>query len=117
MKTEVPTSPHGELRTCGEVSKGVARVGQTRGCSTEMTISNFGDVGKRVTLVGRLDILGCEKIDLPLAVVAGSGTHNAWSTWAASTSLAHLRCAISCSQRRPSRANLGPSFCLTRGHW
>jgi uncharacterized protein involved in cysteine biosynthesis len=36
-----------------------------------MTISDFGDVGKRVTLVGRLDILGCEKIDLPLAVVAG----------------------------------------------
>jgi hypothetical protein len=40
----------------------------------EMTVSDFGDVGKRVTLVGRLDILGSEEIDLPLAVVAGSGT-------------------------------------------
>ena len=74
MKTEVPTSPRGEVRTRWEASKGVARVGQTRNCSTEMTVSDFGDVGKRVTLVGRLDILGCEKIDLPLAVIAGSGT-------------------------------------------
>jgi anti-anti-sigma factor len=74
MKTEVPTSPRGEVRTRWEASKDVARVGQTRGCSTEMTVSDFGDVGKRVTLVGRLDILGSEKIDLQLAVVAGSGT-------------------------------------------
>jgi anti-anti-sigma factor len=75
MKTEVPTSPCGGVRTPWEASKGVARVGQTRNRSTEMTVSDFGDVGKRVTLVGRLDILGCENIDLPLAVVAGSGTH------------------------------------------
>jgi len=74
MKTEVPTSPRGEVHTRGEASKGAARVGQTRNCSTVMTVSDFGDVGKRVTLVGRLDILGCGKIDLPLAVVAGSGT-------------------------------------------
>jgi anti-anti-sigma factor len=40
--------------------------------SMEITVSDFGDTGKRVTLVGRLDILGAEKIDLPLAVVAGS---------------------------------------------
>jgi anti-anti-sigma factor len=39
-----------------------------------MTVSDFGDVGKRVTLVGRLDVLGSEQIDLPLAVVAGSGS-------------------------------------------
>jgi anti-anti-sigma factor len=74
MKTEVPTSPRGEVRTRWKASKGVARVGQTRGCSTEMTVSDFGDVGKRVTLVGRLDILGSEKIDLQLVVVAGCGT-------------------------------------------
>jgi anti-anti-sigma factor len=41
----------------------------------KVTVSEFGDVGKRFTLVGRLDILGSEAIDLPLAVVAGSGTN------------------------------------------
>jgi anti-sigma B factor antagonist len=41
----------------------------------EITVSDFGEAGKRVTLVGRLDILGAEKIDLPLAVVAGSHTN------------------------------------------
>jgi anti-anti-sigma factor len=40
----------------------------------EMIVSDFGELGKLVTLVGRLDILGAEKIDLPLAVVAGSRT-------------------------------------------
>jgi anti-anti-sigma factor len=40
----------------------------------KVTVSDFGDCGKRVILVGRLDILGSEEIDLPLAVVAGSGT-------------------------------------------
>jgi stage II sporulation protein AA (anti-sigma F factor antagonist) len=40
----------------------------------EITVSDFGELGKLVTLVGRLDILGAEKIDLPLAVVAGSRT-------------------------------------------
>ena len=73
---EVQTSPLGEAWAWLEASKAVARVGRsaTRGCSMELTVSNFGDVGKRVTLVGRLDILGSEEIDLPLAVVAGSGT-------------------------------------------
>jgi anti-sigma B factor antagonist len=41
----------------------------------EITICDFGDVGKRVTFIGRLDILGAEKIDLSLAVVAGSRTN------------------------------------------
>ena len=40
----------------------------------EITVSDFGELGKQVTLVGRLDIVGAEKIDLPLAVVAGSRT-------------------------------------------
>ena len=40
----------------------------------EITVSDFGELGKLVTLAGRLDILGAEKIDLPLAVVAGSRT-------------------------------------------
>jgi anti-sigma B factor antagonist len=38
----------------------------------QITISEFGDAGKRVTLVGKLDIGGAEKIELPLAAVAGS---------------------------------------------
>ena len=41
----------------------------------EITVTDFGEAGKRVTLVGRLDILGAEKIDLPLAVAAGSHTN------------------------------------------
>jgi anti-anti-sigma factor len=40
----------------------------------KVTVSEFGDIGKRVTFVGRLDIVGSEAIELPLAVVAGSGT-------------------------------------------
>jgi anti-anti-sigma factor len=37
----------------------------------EITISDLGQA-KKVTLVGRLDIVGAEKIGLPLAAVAGS---------------------------------------------
>jgi hypothetical protein len=74
MKTEEPTIPRGEAYARWEESKAFTPVDRRRGCSMEMTVSDFGDVGKRVTLVGRLDILGSEEIDLPLAVVAGSGT-------------------------------------------
>jgi anti-anti-sigma factor len=38
----------------------------------EVTISEFGKVGTRVALVGKLDIAGAEKIGLPLASIAGS---------------------------------------------
>jgi hypothetical protein len=38
----------------------------------EMTISDFGQAGKKVTLVGKLDIMGAEEIGLPLAALAGS---------------------------------------------
>ena len=76
MKTGVSTSNRGETCVRSEASKAVARVGRnvTPGCSMEMTVSDFGNVGKRVTLVGRLDILGAQKIDLPLSMAAGSGT-------------------------------------------
>ncbi len=40
----------------------------------EVTVSDFGDAGKRVTLAGRLDILGAEAVEMPLSVAAGSGT-------------------------------------------
>jgi anti-anti-sigma factor len=38
----------------------------------QITISEFGEAAKKVTLTGKLDIDGAEKIDLPLAAVAGS---------------------------------------------
>ena len=41
----------------------------------EITISDFSDLGKRVTLVGRLDIFGAGKIDAPLTELADSNTN------------------------------------------
>ena len=41
----------------------------------EITISDFGDLGKRVTLIGRLDIPGSGKIDMPLKELADSNTN------------------------------------------
>jgi anti-anti-sigma factor len=41
----------------------------------EITISDFSDLGKRVTLVGRLDIAGAGKIDVPLKELADSRTN------------------------------------------
>ena len=38
----------------------------------EITISEFADAARRITLVARLDLLGAEKIDLPLAAAAGA---------------------------------------------
>jgi anti-anti-sigma factor len=40
----------------------------------QITISEFSGVGKKVTLVGKLDIAGAETIDLPLATIAGTRT-------------------------------------------
>jgi anti-anti-sigma factor len=40
----------------------------------EITISEFGGVAKKVTLVGKLDIAGAETIDLQLAAIAGTKT-------------------------------------------
>lgn len=41
----------------------------------EITISDFGDLGKRVNLVGRLDIPGSAKIDTPLKELADAKTN------------------------------------------
>jgi anti-anti-sigma factor len=38
----------------------------------DITISKFGEIGTRVVLVGKLDIAGADKIDTPLAAVAGA---------------------------------------------
>jgi anti-sigma B factor antagonist len=41
----------------------------------EMTVSDFRQLGKRVTLVGRLDTSGAAKIDAPLKEIADSTTN------------------------------------------
>ena len=38
----------------------------------QMIVSDFGDAAKKVTLVGKLDIDGAQKIEVPLAALAGS---------------------------------------------
>jgi anti-anti-sigma factor len=38
----------------------------------EMNVSQFGDLGTKVVLVGKLDIAGAQKIDAPLAKVTES---------------------------------------------
>jgi anti-anti-sigma factor len=41
----------------------------------QITVSEFGDAAKKVVLIGKLDIAGAEKIELPLATVAGAKTN------------------------------------------
>jgi len=38
----------------------------------KIIVSDFGDTARKVTLVGRLDIVGAEEIGLPLAAAAGA---------------------------------------------
>jgi anti-anti-sigma factor len=38
----------------------------------QITVSDFGHEIKRVVLVGKLDIAGAQKIELPMATVSGS---------------------------------------------
>jgi anti-sigma B factor antagonist len=80
----------------------------------EITVSDFGESGKRVTLVGRLDILGAEKIDLQLAVVAGSDSNivvdMSGVDFIASIGIRHLVLAAKTVARLR-----GPWFCSTRG--
>ena len=40
----------------------------------QITISDFSDTAKKVTLIGKLDIAGTETIGLPLAALAGTRT-------------------------------------------
>jgi anti-anti-sigma factor len=40
----------------------------------EFTVSEFGGIAKRITLVGKLDIAGAGTIELPLAAIAGTKT-------------------------------------------
>jgi anti-anti-sigma factor len=38
----------------------------------DIKICDFGDIGKKVTLIGKLDIVGAQKIEMPLAALAGT---------------------------------------------
>lgn len=38
----------------------------------EITVSDFGPEAKKVVLVGKLDIAGAQRIELPMATVSGS---------------------------------------------
>jgi anti-anti-sigma factor len=38
----------------------------------EITVSDFGETAKKIKLIGKLDIVGADKIGLPLAAVAGT---------------------------------------------
>lgn len=39
----------------------------------QISVSNFGNRARRLVLVGDLDVSGAEKLDLPLATLAGAG--------------------------------------------
>src|SRR5262245_51176179 len=45
------------------------------GRSMEIIVSDFGTIGRRITLNGKLDIAGAEKLELPLAAMAGTKTN------------------------------------------
>ena len=38
----------------------------------DIAVSDFGSLAKRVTLAGKLDIAGAQKLELPLATLAGT---------------------------------------------
>ena len=42
----------------------------------EITVCEFGDGGKKIILVGKLDIAGAEKVELPLATISGLKNNN-----------------------------------------
>jgi len=73
----------------------------------DISIRDFGDIGTRVILIGKLDIAGAEKIDTPLAAVAGSRGNivvdMAGVSFIASIGIRHLVIAAKTVARRSSR--------------
>jgi anti-anti-sigma factor len=73
----------------------------------DISISDFGQIGKRVVLVGKLDIAGAEQIDLPLATVAGSRSNivvdMARVSFIASIGIRHLVIAAKTVARRSGK--------------
>jgi anti-anti-sigma factor len=79
----------------------------TRDLSMDIRVSDFGDIGTRVVLVGKLDIVGAEKIDTPLATVAGSRGNivvdMAGVSFIASIGIRHLVMAAKAVARRSGK--------------
>jgi anti-anti-sigma factor len=75
----------------------------------EIAIKDAGSTAT-ITLIGRLDILGAESIDLPLATLSGSKNEifidMAGVTFIASIGLRHLVSAAKAVQRRGGRLTL-----------
>ena len=75
----------------------------------EIAIKDAGSTAT-ITLIGRLDILGAESIDLPLATLSGSKNEifidMAGVTFIASIGLRHLVLAAKTVQRRGGRLTL-----------
>jgi len=75
----------------------------------EIAIKDAG-LTATITLIGRLDILGAESIDLPLATLSGSKNEifvdMAGVTFIASIGLRHLVSAAKAVQRRGGRLTL-----------
>ena len=75
----------------------------------EIAIKDAG-LTATITLIGRLDILGAESIDLPLATLCGSKSEiiidMAGVTFIASIGLRHLVSAAKAVQRRGGRLTL-----------
>jgi len=73
----------------------------------DIRVSEFGDVGTRVVLVGKLDIAGAEKIDTPLAAVAGTRGNivvdMAGVSFIASIGIRHLVMAAKAVARRSGK--------------
>ncbi len=77
----------------------------------DIAISDFGPTATRVVLVGKLDIAGADKIDLPLATLAGT-RRSAVIDMAGVVSSPRSASGISYSPRRRSRARMA-SFCCS----
>ena len=76
----------------------------------EITVSEFGEAAKKIVLMGKLDITGAEKIELPLATLAGRKTTSSstWSGWILSP---RSESGTSSSHRKRSRVHPAGSSC------
>ena len=85
----------------------------------EITVSEFGDACKRVVLVGKLDIAGAGKIEMPLATIAGSRNNVVIDMtgvdFIASIGIRHLIIAATTLSRASRRlVLLGPTPMVTK---
>jgi anti-anti-sigma factor len=73
----------------------------------EIHVNDFGDIGTRVTLVGKLDIAAAEKIATPMATVAGARSKivvdMAGVSFISSIGIRHLVMAAKAAARRSGK--------------